>query len=40
VPQKFSGSAFGGFMRVPANQYKLIKGASLETIYESNDFAN
>lgn len=27
-------------MRVPANQYKLIKGANLETVFESSDFAS
>lgn len=38
--QKFSGFAFGSFMRVPTTQYKLIKGANLETVYESSDFAS
>lgn len=38
--QKFSGTAFGSFMRVAEKDYKLIKGKNLETVFESSDFAS
>lgn len=38
--QKFSGSAFGAFMRVEEKDYKLLKGKNLERIFDSSDFAS
>ena len=37
--QKFSGSAFGSFMRVHKEDFLVTQGQDLETIYDSSDFA-
>lgn len=37
--QKFSGSAFGSFMRVETSGFKITEGKEFEKIYNSSDFA-
>ncbi len=37
--QKFSGTAFGAFMRVSTSDYQLTKGKEFEKIYDRGDWA-
>jgi hypothetical protein len=37
--QKFSGSAFGSFMRVLARDFKIISGLEFEKVFDSSEWA-